>query len=51
MVTAVTGERGPNGIALIVAIRAHQPGEKLEFTVERDGKERTITITLGSEVG
>jgi len=51
VVTAVNGERVPNGIALIVAIRAHQPGEKLEFTVERDGKERTVTITLGSEVG
>ena len=51
VVTAVNGERVPNGIALIVAIRAHQPGEKLEFTVQRDGKERTITITLGSEVG
>ena len=51
MVTAVNGQRVPNGIALIVAIRAHQPGETLMFTVERDGKERTITITLDSEVG
>ena len=51
VVTAVNGERVPNGIALIVAIRAHQPGEKVVFTVERDGKERTVTITLGSEVG
>ena len=51
VVTAVNGERVPDGIALIVAIRAHQPGETLEFTVERDGKERTVKITLGSEVG
>jgi putative serine protease PepD len=40
-----------DGIALIVAIRTHQPGETIEFTVVRDGEERTIKITLGSETG
>jgi putative serine protease PepD len=51
VVTAVDGERVTDGIALIVAIRTHQPGETIEFTVERGGDERTIQITLGSEVG
>ena len=51
VVTAVEGERVTDGIALIVAIRTHQPGETIEFTIERGGEERTIRITLGSEVG
>jgi putative serine protease PepD len=51
VVTAVEGERVTDGIALIVAIRTHQPGETIEFTIERGGEERTIRITLGSEIG
>ena len=51
VVVEVNGERVTDGIALIVAIRSHQPGETLEFTVERDGRERTIKVTLDSEVG
>ena len=51
VVTAVEGERVTDGIALIVAIRTHQPGETIEFTVERGGEERTVQITLGSEIG
>ena len=51
VVTAVDGERVTDGIALIVAIRTHQPGETIEFTVKRGGEERTIRITLGSEIG
>ena len=35
VVTAVEGEKVADGIALIVAIRAHQPGETVRFTVER----------------
>ena len=49
--TEVDGERVTDGIALIVAIRTHQPGETIAFTVVRDGEERTIEITLGSEAG
>jgi len=51
LITEVNGERVSDGIALIVAIRAHQPGETLEFTVLRDGEESTISVTLDSEVG
>ncbi|HET7196458.1 MAG TPA: PDZ domain-containing protein, partial [Nocardioides sp.] len=51
VVTAVDGERVTDGIALIVAIRTHQPGETIEFTILRGGDERTIEIKLGSEVG
>jgi putative serine protease PepD len=51
VITEVDGARVIDGIALIVAIRTHQPGEKVEFTVLRDGKERSVTLTLDGEVG
>jgi len=51
VITAVDGARVTDGIALIVAIRAHQPGEEVAFTIQRDGDERTVTLTLDGEVG
>ena len=51
VVVAVDGERVTNGIALIVTIRSHQPGETLEFTFLRGGDEETAEITLDSETG
>lgn len=51
VITEVDGARVTDGIALIVAIRTHQPGEEVEFTVERDGEQRTVTLTLDGEVG
>ena len=51
LITAVEGERVTDGIALIVMIRTHQPGETLEFTVVRDGDERQVEVTLDSKVG
>ncbi|KRF37813.1 hypothetical protein ASG94_04590 [Nocardioides sp. Soil805] len=51
LVTRVEGEPVTDGIALIVAIRTHQPGETIEFTVQRDGEERTVEVTLDGEVG
>ena len=32
--------------SLIAAVRAHQPGERVEVTYERDGSRRTVTVTL-----
>jgi putative serine protease PepD len=51
LVIALEGERVSDGIALIVAIRTHQPGETLAFTVRRDGEEKVLDVTLGAEVG
>jgi len=51
LITAVDGEKVSDGIALIVAIRTHQPGETIEFTVTRDGKSRVVEVTLGAETG
>ncbi len=51
VIVALEGEKVTDGIALIVSIRAHQPGETLEFTVLRDGEEKTFEVVLDSEVG
>ncbi|WP_185995130.1 S1C family serine protease [Nocardioides campestrisoli] len=51
LVTEVDGDRVADGIALIVAIRTHRPGDTLDLTVMRDGEERRVSITLDSEVG
>ena len=51
VVTALEGDRVTDGIALIVMIRTHQPGETLEFTVVRGDEERTVEFTLDSKVG
>jgi putative serine protease PepD len=51
VVTSIAGEPVADGIALIVAIRAHQPGETLRFTVQRGAKSVSLRITLGSHVG
>ena len=34
-----------------MAIRTHQPGETIEFTIERDGEEQVVEVTLGAETG
>jgi putative serine protease PepD len=51
VITEIDGTRVIDGIALIVAIRTHQPGETVTFTVLRGGKERAVTLTLDGEVG
>jgi uncharacterized protein (TIGR03067 family) len=32
---------------VVKAVRAAKPGDKLEFRVTRDGKEQTVTVTVG----
>ncbi len=51
VVVALEGQKVTDGIALIVSIRSHQPGETLTFTVVRDGDEQDFDVTLDSEVG
>ncbi|MEF9885193.1 S1C family serine protease [Streptomyces sp. P9-A4] len=51
VITKVDGQRVHNGEELIVKIRAHRPGDKLELTLTRNGKELTKTLTLGSSQG
>ncbi|MEU0400943.1 trypsin-like peptidase domain-containing protein [Streptomyces sp. NPDC006197] len=51
VITKVDGQRVHSGEELIVKIRAHRPGDRLELTLSRDGKELTKTLTLGSSQG
>ncbi|MFE6590184.1 trypsin-like peptidase domain-containing protein [Streptomyces sp. NPDC057781] len=48
VITAVDGRRVHSGEELIVATRAHRPGDRLELTLERDGKETNVSLVLGS---
>ena len=50
-IVAVDGDRVADGIALIVAIRSHRPGEVIELTVVRDDQERTLDVELDAKVG
>ncbi len=51
VVVAVDGERVTDGIAMIVAIRAHQPGDRVEFTVRHDEDQGDLAVVLGAETG
>ncbi|MET9802217.1 trypsin-like peptidase domain-containing protein [Streptomyces sp. NPDC006368] len=48
VITKVDGQRVHSGEELIVKIRAHRPGDRLQLTLVRGGKEQTRTLTLGS---
>lgn len=51
VIREVDGRRVHSGEELIVKTRAHRPGDRLELTVERAGKERTVSLVLGSSGG
>ncbi|MFE2290446.1 trypsin-like peptidase domain-containing protein [Streptomyces sp. NPDC059452] len=51
VITAVQGQRVHSGEELIVKIRAHRPGDRLELRLTRGGKELSVTLTLGSASG
>ncbi|XLE07451.1 trypsin-like peptidase domain-containing protein [Streptomyces sp. Pv4-95] len=48
VITEVDGAPVHGGEELIVKIRSHRPGDSLLLTVERDGEERSVRLTLGS---
>ncbi|MFG2717513.1 trypsin-like peptidase domain-containing protein [Streptomyces sp. NPDC048416] len=48
VITKVDGQRVHSAEELIVKIRAHRPGDRLGLTVLRGGKQRELTLTLGS---
>ncbi|MFF7336335.1 trypsin-like peptidase domain-containing protein [Streptomyces sp. NPDC008163] len=51
VITEVDGARVHSGEELIVKIRSHRPGDRLDLTVTRGGKDLSITLTLGSATG
>ncbi len=50
-IVGVDGEPVADGESLIVAIRNHRPGERIELTVRRDGGERAVGIVLDGKIG
>jgi putative serine protease PepD len=48
VVVSVNGQKVSSMIDLAALVRTHQPGEQVTLTVLRSGKERTVTVTLGS---
>lgn len=48
VITAVNGRRVHSGEELIIKIRAHRPGDRLELTLVHGGRERTVSVVLGS---
>ncbi|MEU1848307.1 trypsin-like peptidase domain-containing protein [Streptomyces sp. NPDC019990] len=51
VITQVEGQPVHSGEELIVKTRAHRPGDRLELVLERGGKERTVSLLLGSSGG
>ncbi|MET9661038.1 trypsin-like peptidase domain-containing protein [Streptomyces sp. NPDC006510] len=51
VITEVDGRRVHSGEELIVKIRAHRPGDRLDLTLTRGGKDLSISLTLGSASG
>ncbi|MFJ4755175.1 trypsin-like peptidase domain-containing protein [Streptomyces sp. NPDC088763] len=51
VITEIDGARVHSGEELIIKTRAHRPGDRLELTLKRDGKEITLKLTLGSSSG
>lgn len=49
IITAFDGKAVTSASDLQVAVREHNPGDKVDVTVNRDGQERTVTVTLGSD--
>ncbi|MFI8072681.1 trypsin-like peptidase domain-containing protein [Streptomyces sp. NPDC086033] len=51
VITEVDGRRIHSGDELIVKTRAHRPGDHLELTLKRDGREKNVSLVLGSSDG
>ena len=51
VITAVDDQPVNDGIALIVAIRTHLPGDTVEMSVVRGGEERVVKVELDGKVG
>ncbi|NEC87485.1 S1C family serine protease [Streptomyces sp. SID12501] len=51
IITGVDGRRVHSGEELIVRIRAHRPGDRLGLSLLRGGRQRTISLVLGSSGG
>jgi putative serine protease PepD len=51
VVTRVDGQAVSSGQAVADAIAAKHPGDRITFTVRRDGQEKDVIVTLGERTG
>ena len=51
VITSVGDQPVNDGIALIVAVRTHRPGETVEMSVIRGGEEQVVQVELDGKVG
>ncbi|MGI8769079.1 MAG: trypsin-like peptidase domain-containing protein [Propionibacteriaceae bacterium] len=51
LVTHLDGRPVSKAVELIVKIRAHRPGQKVDITYDRGGKTGQATVTLGTKKG
>ena len=51
LVTVINGHKVTGADDLIVQIRSHVPGQRVELVYQRGGKERKVIVTLGEETG
>jgi putative serine protease PepD len=51
VVTSINGHKVTGADDLIVQIRSHLPGQRVELVYERGGKQRKVIVTLGEETG
>lgn len=49
VIVKVDGDEIISSSDLVLAVRAHNPGDQVQVTYLRDGKEETTTVTLGSD--
>lgn len=49
IVTAIDGDKVSSALDVILAIRSHKAGDTLKVTINRDGSEQTLDVTLGSD--
>lgn len=49
VITEVNGTPTPDAVALITQVRSFAPGEEVTLTVQSDGSEREVKVTLGSK--
>jgi len=51
VIVSIDGQRVADGVELIVAIRAHVPGDTIVLGFLRDDEMRSVRVTLAEQVG
>ncbi|HZC25399.1 MAG TPA: trypsin-like peptidase domain-containing protein [Actinopolymorphaceae bacterium] len=51
LITAINGHKVTGADDLIVQIRSHLPGQRIELVYDRNGKKGKVIVTLGQETG